>query len=97
MTTEGELLYGLARKPEATALKAAVEAFLQYVEALPWDSQAAAVYGRLRARLEAQGTPVGNLDTLIAAHALASGATLVTNDQALARVEGLSVEDWTKA
>lgn len=93
--TEAELRYGLARKPGASALAAAVGTFLRHVQTLPWDSEAAAAYGPLRARLEAAGTPLGNLDTLIAAHALAIGATLVTNDQAFARVPALVVEDWT--
>jgi tRNA(fMet)-specific endonuclease VapC len=93
--TEGELLYGLARKPGAVNLQAAVQGFLLRVDALPWDSGAANAYGQLRARLEAAGTPMGNLDTLIAAHALAEGCVIVTNDQAFRRVPGLQVEDWT--
>ncbi len=93
--TEAELRYGLARKPDATALHAAVHAFLLHVQALPWDSEAAARYGELRAALEADGKPMGNMDTLIAAHALAAGATLVSNDRAFKRVAGLRVEDWT--
>ncbi len=93
--THGELLYGLARKPGATALQRAVEAFLHRVDVLPWDDTAAERYGPLRAGLEAQGTPLGGMDTLIAAHALAAGCVLVTNDQAFARVQGLGVEDWT--
>lgn len=92
--TEAELHYGLARKPGASALAAAVSAFLRHVQALPWGSAAAARYGTLRAQLEAAGTPVGNLDTLIAAHALAVGATLVTHDRAFRQVPGLVVEDW---
>lgn len=92
--TEGELRYGLAKKPEATALREAVASFLRHVEVLPWDSAAAAAYGDLRAGLEAKGTPIDNLDTLIAAHALATGCTLATNDKAFVRVPGLVVEDW---
>jgi tRNA(fMet)-specific endonuclease VapC len=92
--TEGELRYGLARKPGATALRAAVASFLRHVEVLPWDSAAAAAYGELRADLEAKGTPIGNLDTLIAAHALAAGCVLVSHDKAFMRVPGLTVEDW---
>lgn len=92
--TEGELLYGLARKPGATALHEAVATFLRHVEVLPWDSAAAAVYGPLRADLERNGTPIGNLDLLIAAHALASGCSLATHDRAFGRVPGLTVEDW---
>jgi tRNA(fMet)-specific endonuclease VapC len=92
--TEAELLYGLARKPEASALAAAVRAFLKHVQSLPWDTQAAARYGTLRVQLEAAGTPLGNLDTLIAAHALSLGATLVTHDKAFTQVPGLALEDW---
>ncbi len=95
--TDGELLYGLAKKPGATALREAAAALVRHVEVLPWDSAAAAAYGPLRADLEAKGTPIGNLDMLIAAHALATGCTLATNDHAFARVPGLVVEDWLTA
>jgi tRNA(fMet)-specific endonuclease VapC len=92
--TEAELLYGLAKKPEATVLAAAVTSFLKHVQSLSWDSQVARRYGKLRAQLEAAGTPLGNLDTLIAAHALSLGATLVTHDHAFRQVPGLRMEDW---
>lgn len=93
--TEAELLYGLARKPSATALATAVAAFLRHVQTLPWDSEAAISYGSLRAALEYAGTPLGGMDMLIAAHTLALDATLVTNDHAFRRVPSLRVEDWT--
>lgn len=93
--TEAEMLYGLARKPAATALAAAVTGFLDHVQVLPWDRAAAARYGALRAALEAGGMMLGNLDTLIAAHALAVGAVLVSNDRAFSRVSELRVEDWS--
>jgi tRNA(fMet)-specific endonuclease VapC len=93
--SEAELLYGLARKPEARALRRAVASLLKHLTVLPWDRACAPAYGDLRAGLEARGSPLGNLDTLIAAHALASGCVLVSNDKALARVPGLLVEDWT--
>jgi tRNA(fMet)-specific endonuclease VapC len=92
--TQGELLYGVARKPGATNLQIAVREFLMRVDVLAWDSAAATRYGVLRAALEANGTPLGNLDTLIAAHTLAADAILVTNDQAFARVPALVVENW---
>ena len=92
--TQGELLHGLARKPGATNLQTAVRAFLSRVDVLAWDGAAAERYGTLRAALEASGTPLGNLDTLIAAHALAVEAVLVTNDMAFARVPALVVENW---
>jgi tRNA(fMet)-specific endonuclease VapC len=93
--TEAELLHGLARKPGAMALSASVHAFLRHVTSVAWDSDAAACYGPLRANLEAAGTPLGAMDTLIAAHAMVLKATLVTNDQAFRRVPGLMVEDWS--
>ena len=92
--TQGELLYGLARKPDATNLQTAVREFLMRIDVLPWDSAAATRYGILRAAVEFRGTPLGNLDTLIAAHALAADAILVTRDQAFARVPALVVENW---
>ena len=95
--TQGEMLYGLARKPGAIGLRTAVREFLMRVDVLPWDSAAAMHYGVLRAALEASGTPLGNLDTLIAAHALAVDAVMVTNDHAFSRVPGLVVENWVAA
>ena len=92
--TQGELLYGLARKPGASSLQTAVREFLMRIDVLPWDSAAATRYGILRAALELGGTPLGNLDTLIAAHALAADAILVTHDQAFARVPALVDENW---
>jgi tRNA(fMet)-specific endonuclease VapC len=94
--TEGELRYGAARRPEAARLRTIVDEFLLRMTILPWDSQAAQYYGHIRAALEREGQPMGNLDTMIGAHALALGAVLVTNDQAFTRIKELNVEDWTK-
>jgi tRNA(fMet)-specific endonuclease VapC len=94
--TEGELRYGAARRPEAARLHTIVDEFLLRMTILPWDSQAAQYYGQIRAALEREGQPMGNLDTMIGAHALALGAVLVTNDQAFTRIKELNVEDWTK-
>jgi tRNA(fMet)-specific endonuclease VapC len=74
----------------------AVEDFLRHVEILPWDSDAAAQYAWMRKALEESGTPMGNLDMLIAAQALALGVVLVTHDRVFQRVKGLKIEDWTK-
>jgi tRNA(fMet)-specific endonuclease VapC len=93
--TEGELRYGAARRPGATRLLKIVEEFLLRVTILPWDSEAAKQYGHLRASLESAGQPMGNLDMMIGAHALALGAVLVTNDQAFTRIKKLKTEDWT--
>lgn len=94
--TEAELLFGAARKPGSTRLKTAVEEFLLHVEALPWDSKAARSYADVRAALEHSGTPMGNLDMMIAAHALAVEAVLVTNDHVFRSVRRLKLENWTK-
>jgi tRNA(fMet)-specific endonuclease VapC len=94
--TEAELLFGLARRPEATKLKTVVEEFLLRVEVLPWDSEAAQQYARIRATLEGSGEPMGNLDLMIAAQTLASGIVLVTSDAVFRRVKGLKLEDWTR-
>ena len=89
--TEAELRYGVARLPDATRLDTLVEDFLLTVTILPWDSEAAKQYGRLRATLEREGRPMGNLDMMIGAHALAVGAVLVTNDRAFSRIKNLKL------
>jgi tRNA(fMet)-specific endonuclease VapC len=94
--TEGELLYGAARKSDSVRLKTAVDEFLLRVDSLAWDSNAARRYADLRAALEIAGTPMGNLDMMIAAQALAAEAILVTNDRSFFRLKHLKIEDWTK-
>lgn len=96
VVTEAELRFGIARRPEAKHLRIAVEEFLLRVTILPWDSQSAQHYAQLRASLERAGTPIGNLDLMIAAQAVASDGVLVTNDAALRRIKRLRTEDWTK-
>lgn len=95
--TEAELRFGIAKKPEAARLGVAVEEFLLRVEILPWDSDAAKSYAAIRANMERIGEPMGNLDMMIAAHALAAQAALVTHDRVFHRVKQLKIEDWTKA
>jgi|SRR5271165_736055 len=94
--TEAELRFGIARRPEAVRLKVAVEEFLLRVEVLPWDSEAAQHYARVRAALEPEGITIGNLDLMIASHAMAAQAVLVTSDRTFHRIKQLKVEDWTK-
>lgn len=96
VVTEAELRFGVARLPEATTLKSVVEEFLLRVEILPWNSEAAQQYARLRAILEKEGPPMGNLDLMIAAQAVAAGVVLVTHDHVFRRVKGLRVEDWSR-
>ena len=93
--TEGALLFGLARRPEAKRLALAVGEFLRRVDTLPWDSDVAERYGPVRARLEQDGRILAPLDLLIATHALALGAVLVTSDRAFAKVSYLPTEDWS--
>jgi tRNA(fMet)-specific endonuclease VapC len=92
--TEGELLFGLVKKPDAINLHKAVYEFINRVEVLPWDSTAATKYGELRALLESKGRILGGLDLMIAAHALSGGFVLVTKDKAFAQVDGLHIENW---
>ncbi|HZQ69864.1 MAG TPA: type II toxin-antitoxin system VapC family toxin [Terriglobales bacterium] len=94
--TEAELRFGVARIPNARKLATAVEEFLLRLEILAWDSDCAKEYAQLRASLERSGEPMGNLDMMIAAQALAAGAMLVSDDRVFRRVKGLKVEDWSK-
>ena len=95
--TEAELRFGAARKPGATRLHLAIEEFLIRVEILAWDSPAARQYALIRSSLEGTGSPMGNLDMMIAAQALAAGAALVTHDRVFHRIRQLRIEDWTKS
>ncbi|TAM12655.1 MAG: type II toxin-antitoxin system VapC family toxin [Nevskiaceae bacterium] len=95
--TRAELRYGVARlQPAATRLAHEVERLLQGITTLAWDDAAADAYGPVRAALERAGTPIGALDTQIAAHTLIANLTLVTHNVGeFRRVPGLRVEDWT--
>lgn len=89
-----ELRFGCAKKGSAR-LTAQIEAILESMPVLALDVPADAEYGRIRNELESAGTPIGPNDMLIAAHALASGAVVVTaNIGEFSRVRGLSVENW---
>lgn len=95
--TEAELLLGLAQTPAATRLAQLVNEFLIRVEILPWDSEAAKAYAEFASATFAQGQPLSALDMLIAAHALAASATLVTSDRSFHRLKlRPSLIDWTK-
>ena len=95
--TEAELCFGVARLPQAAKLGIVVEEFLRRVEILVWDWAAARADARLRATLEENGEPIGNLDLMIAAQAGAVGLILVSNDRVFRRVKGLKVEDWSRS
>lgn len=95
--TEGEVLFGLAKTPEATRKALLMRAMLSRFSILPWTSEIAATYGHIRADMRRRGHALSALDMLIAAHALSIGATLVTNDRAFRFVPSLAVEDWSAA
>ena len=89
-----ELRYGCAKSGSKRLLKA-VEDLLGEIDVLPFDVPADADYGGIRSELEAAGKPIGSNDLLIAAHAYATGATVVTaNTDELKRIRGLNVENW---
>ena len=90
-----ELQYGVWKSQYREQNQRALSQFLIPLVIADFDEQAASVYGKVRATLEAQGTPIGSLDTLIAAHALSLNVTLVTNNiREFSRVPGLRLENW---
>jgi tRNA(fMet)-specific endonuclease VapC len=93
--TEAEMLFGLAKMPEAKVLASIIREFLSKTRILIWDSKAAGHYAHLRAELQRAGRGLGAMDMMIAAHALAEDAILVTNDAAFRWLSHLKTEDWT--
>lgn len=94
--TRAELLYGLKRLAADHRLHLAVRQFLKIVRVLPWDSEAADWYAEIRHQLITTGQPIGELDMMIAAHALSAGAVLVTNNgRHYERIKApLILENW---
>ena len=93
--TLAELQYGVAKSAFPERNQQALAAFTLPLEILPFDAPAAAAYGPIRATLERQGTPIGAMDLLIAAHAVSLDVILVTNNvREFGRVPGLQVENW---
>ena len=87
---------GEKRVPRKNA--SALLQFLSILDVAPFEEAAAVEYGKIRAFLQSQGTPIGPLDTLIAAHAKAENMTLVTNNvREFARVPDLRLENWAEA
>jgi tRNA(fMet)-specific endonuclease VapC len=90
-----ELLYGAAKSAKPVENRRAVEGFAARLAVLPFDGDAAAHAGEIRAALERRGQPIGACDLLIAGHARSRGLIVVTTDlDAFGRVEGLRCEDW---
>jgi tRNA(fMet)-specific endonuclease VapC len=95
--TFAELSFGVAWSAHPERNAAALAEFVRGVPVIPFDTDAAQAYGPVRAALERAGKKIGALDTLIAAHALSLGVTLVThNTREFARVKGLDVVDWSR-
>ena len=93
--TLAELAYGVQNSRRVEQNKLALGLFLTPFELLPFSTEAALIYGSIRQQLELSGEVIGGYDLLIAAHALAEGLTLVTNNTAeFSRVDGLYVENW---
>ena len=95
--TLSELEYGAAKSARPEQNKVAIVEFLAPLEILPYDDMAAQEYGKVRVYLEKQGTPIGSMDMLIAAHALSLNSILVTNNESeFRRIPALKVENWAK-
>lgn len=97
VVTEAEIRFGLAHRAQKAEFRASVEGMLSTIDIRPWTSATARRYGPLRAELARLGKPLGPLDLMIAAHALAEGATLITADRAFAQVPGLAAQDYEHA
>lgn len=94
--TYQEMQYGLLGKKASPKHAVLVQEFLKRVdEILPWDKAAVDATTNVKRDLMAKGTPIGNNDTAIAGHAIATGSVLVTNNtREFQRVKGLKLEDW---
>jgi tRNA(fMet)-specific endonuclease VapC len=92
-----ELAFGVA-KSDSARNRQALEMFLAPLIILPFDTAAVWVYGDLRANLESRGTPIGSLDTMIAAHALSQQALLISNNtREFSKVPDLQLDNWVAA
>ncbi len=87
--TEAEIRYGLVKRSLKPETRDRIERFLDTIDILPWNSDAARIYGITRARLEVAGRPLHNMDLLIGSHAVAAEAVLVTNDRVFRNVGNL--------
>ncbi len=93
--TYAEMIYGVERSSSKRINRPIIDDFVRHLDVLDWDTSAADQYGKIRTGLEAQGTPIGAMDMLIAAHAKSIAAILVTNNQKpFTKVKGLKIENW---
>ncbi len=95
--TLSELLYGVSKSTKPEKNQVALVQFIAPLVLLPYGDEAAQYYGELRAYIEKQGTPIGSLDMLIAAHALSIACTLVTNNKKeFIRIPNLKIDNWVR-
>ena len=95
--TYGELLYGAAKSEQRVAALERLRELVNLLPALPLPETAGEAYGMIRAQLESKGEMIGNNDLWIAAHAVAAGLTLVTNNEReFRRVRGLKIQNWAR-
>ena len=95
VVTYGELFYGAMKSAQRAVALERLRELAHLLPPLPLPETAAETYGAIRAQLEVKGEMIGNNDLWIAAHALASGLTLVTNNEKeFRRVQGLRVQNW---
>jgi len=94
--TRAEILYGLKKLAPTHRINLAARQFLKIVRVLAWDADAADYYAEIKHQLLSSGQPIGELDMMIAAHSLAAGAVLATNDRRhFERIAApLSLVDW---
>ena len=90
-----ELYYGAARHPKSVAIRKEIDNFASRLAVIAWDEAAAEHYGLIRSFLEKQGTPIGAMDMMIAAHARSLKATLVSNNaKHFEKIPGLIIANW---
>lgn len=93
--TRAELRFGMEMMDAKDRRRARITLLLDDLPALPWTADAADLFGVIKAKLQREGTPIGDFDTQIGAHALAEDLILVThNTRHFERIVGLKLEDW---
>jgi len=95
VVTYAELQYGIERSSSKKMNQKIIDDFVSHLTVLSWEMEAARQYGKIRSDLEKDGTPIGNMDLLIAAHALSKKCTIVSNNlKEFNRVKNLKCENW---
>ena len=93
--TYAEMQYGVERSSSKKMNQRILADFVAHLDVQPWDMEAARQYGKIRTSLKKRGKPIGNMDLLIAAHALSQQCILVSNNlREFNRVRGLQCENW---